>query len=341
MTTLIVDSTGVRPAADLAEVQKRAAEGTFCWLDIVGEDQASCSARLHELGLEATDVSWAVRFGQAGRVFIGPTRLRAATWIAGQDGELIEIHLVAAPKRIATLWAGDPGILDPVRRQFAERIGNLGDEFHLAAAILLQLLLGALDAVILNLDARLDEVRLNLEKNGFSADFASQVRREQQLQILGQSFSRYSAATRSATVGIEVVPGVTARGAAELNDYVEQVEDFEEQLNDRRRLMADVTHEFANGIIQHQGEQINRLTLVSTIFLPVTALAGFFGMNFAWLNNAVASMQAFLLLGVLLPVVSVCLSIVWLSRRGFLPADVLPAPKRPEPSSPRGIRLGT
>ena len=36
-----------------------------------------------------------------------------------------------------------------------------------------------------------------------------------------------------ATVGIETLPGVGDRGAEELNDYVEQVEDVEEQLYER------------------------------------------------------------------------------------------------------------
>jgi Mg2+ and Co2+ transporter CorA len=68
---------------------------------------------------------------------------------------------------------------------------------------------------------------------------------------------------------------VDARGAAELNDYVKQVEDIEEQLYQRGRWMSDIADDFATEIAQRQGDQINRLTLVSLIFLPVTALTGF------------------------------------------------------------------
>jgi Mg2+ and Co2+ transporter CorA len=43
------------------------------------------------------------------------------------------------------------------------------------------------------------------------------------------------------------------------------------------------------------------LTLVSLIFLPITFLTGFFGMNFAWMNALVGSACAFVVLGVRCP----------------------------------------
>ena len=57
-------------------------------------------------------------------------------------------------------------------------------------------------------------------------------------------------------------------------------------------------HDYATAIAQRQGEQINRLTLVSLIFLPVTAWTGFFGMNFAYLTGEIENtLASFLALG--------------------------------------------
>ena len=41
-----------------------------------------------------------------------------------------------------------------------------------------------------------------------------------------------------------------------------------------------------------------RLTIVATIFLPLTFATGFFGMNFGWLVNHIDSLEAFLVFGV-------------------------------------------
>jgi len=106
-------------------------------------------------------------------------------------------------------------------------------------------------------------------------------------------FDRYASAVRSATVGIEACRHGPAR-AEELNDYAAEVDDFQEQVQERRRWMSDILHDAANAIAERQGEQINRLTLVSLIFLPITAVTGFFGMNFAWLTTRSRARPRFL-----------------------------------------------
>ncbi|MBV8443400.1 MAG: hypothetical protein JO312_23070 [Hyphomicrobiales bacterium] len=108
------------------------------------------------------------------------------------------------------------------------------------------------------------------------------------------------------------------RGAAELNDFADQVDDFEGEIVERRRWISDLNHDFATAVAHRQAEQINRLTLVSLFFLPVTALTGFFGMNFDWMTKAIGSPQAFFALGVALPLLSVAITAAWLWREGLI-----------------------
>jgi Mg2+ and Co2+ transporter CorA len=324
LTAMIVDAAGVRLAAHAADVCERAAAGRFFWLDMFGGDEAARSGHLAQLRLESADIAWARRFGQAGRMMVGRQKLRAVTWMADPRGNLIEVHVLSSQQCILTVWSGDPAALDEIREQFSERLGGLEKSPYHAAAILLQLLLGTLDQAIRNLDLGLDDLRMRLDSDTSQANFALLARRLQKLQSVVASFDRYGSAVRSAIVGVEAVPGMDAGGADELNDYVEQVEDVEEQLYERRRWMSDMMHDYATAIAQRQGEQINRLTLVSLIFLPVTALTGFFGMNFGWMIKALASADAFITLGVLLPVLSVIMSIAWFMHRGLIQLKLRP-----------------
>ena len=57
------------------------------------------------------------------------------------------------------------------------------------------------------------------------------------------------------------------------------------------------------------------LTVVATIFLPLTFITGFFGMNFGWMVDQIDSQLAFWLLGIGTPVVGVVL-ILWVVVRG-------------------------
>jgi magnesium transporter len=63
---------------------------------------------------------------------------------------------------------------------------------------------------------------------------------------------------------------------------------------------------------------VKRLTVIAAIFLPLTFITGFFGQNFGWLVREIDGAGAFLLLGVVLPVVAVVLLFGLLARSGWL-----------------------
>ena len=63
-------------------------------------------------------------------------------------------------------------------------------------------------------------------------------------------------------------------------------------------------------------ETIYWLTVVATIFLPLTFLTGFFGMNFGWMVDRIDTLGAFLLLGIGGPVVATLLTWLAVKRRG-------------------------
>src|SRR5579864_7228338 len=121
MVAMIVDVAGVRPATGPADLRRRVGEDTFFWLDIFGGDPATRSLHLSELSLAAGDMTWSLRFGQAGRIHIGRGKLRAVTWIADPTGSLIEVHVLAWRRCLLTAWTGDAAALDDIRQQFAER----------------------------------------------------------------------------------------------------------------------------------------------------------------------------------------------------------------------------
>ncbi|WP_329203283.1 MULTISPECIES: magnesium transporter CorA family protein [unclassified Streptomyces] len=79
-----------------------------------------------------------------------------------------------------------------------------------------------------------------------------------------------------------------------------------ESLRDETRRAADT---YASLVADQQNLVINKLAIASVIFLPLSFLTGFFGMNFTYLTNAMASEQSFLALGLGMQVFALAVAI--------------------------------
>ena len=71
-----------------------------------------------------------------------------------------------------------------------------------------------------------------------------------------------------------------------------------------------------NEISVRQNETMKQLTLVATIFLPLTFITGFFGMNFGWLTGDINSFWMFAVYGVGSLVLSAVAIYYWFRRSG-------------------------
>ena len=126
----------------------------------------------------------------------------------------------------------------------------------------------------------------------------------------------------------------TARLDAETQLYLRDVYDHAvrmvEQVDSYRDILTGALDVYLSSVSNRLGEQTRRLTVVATIFLPLTFLTGFFGMNFAVLVSAISTPQA-LAAGFVVMAVSVAL-VVFVSQR-------LTARVTTSPAAPRSTRL--
>jgi magnesium transporter len=81
-------------------------------------------------------------------------------------------------------------------------------------------------------------------------------------------------------------------------DVFDHVARAVDQLDDARDLVNSARDTHISMASNRQNEVAKQLTIVATVFLPLTFITGFFGQNFGWLVNHITSPASFLAFGI-------------------------------------------
>src|SRR5262249_36841690 len=107
----------------------------------------------------------------------------------------------------------------------------------------------------------------------------------------------------------------------DVNDHLKLVEEEIVAQRDTLAVMLQANNAVIslqqNEISVRQNETSKQLTIIATIFLPLTFITGFFGQNFGWLTDHIKSLWVFIIYGIGSLLVSLALLYVWFRRRGY------------------------
>jgi magnesium transporter len=123
--------------------------------------------------------------------------------------------------------------------------------------------------------------------------------------------------------------GAYVRVSDELSRFFRDVDDHIKLVNEEVVALRDVLATILqanmavisnqqNEISVRQNETMKQLTLVATIFLPMTFITGFFGMNFGWMVRGITDLWTFLVYGVGTLVLSAIAIYLWFRRGGHI-----------------------
>jgi magnesium transporter len=106
-------------------------------------------------------------------------------------------------------------------------------------------------------------------------------------------------------------------------DYFRDVYDHLIRISDLidsyRDLLSSTTDLYLSTVSNRQNEVMKQLTIVGTIFLPLSFITGFFGMNFSWMiNKGIASTWSFFVLGLGSMLLTCLLLIRFFRRKGWM-----------------------
>jgi magnesium transporter len=120
----------------------------------------------------------------------------------------------------------------------------------------------------------------------------------------------------------EGMPGIDARSRRRLDSVYDDCYRVVESLDMARALLASVLETYRSGVAERTNEVMKVLTVFSAIILPLSLLAGIYGMNFANMPELAWPWAYFALIAMM---VSIAAGLwVYFSRRGFIGGPRLP-----------------
>ncbi len=107
----------------------------------------------------------------------------------------------------------------------------------------------------------------------------------------------------------------------EAHDYFRDIHDHLMQISDTidssRELLAGALDLHVSAVDQRVNQVTKQLTLIATIFLPLTFVTGFFGQNFGWMVDGITTAADFFAFAVGGLVVAAAALVVYFVRSGF------------------------
>jgi magnesium transporter len=309
-------------AVSLQEAAAQCAQGGFVWLGLFepGDEelaQVRDTFGLHELAVEDVQ-NFHMRpkielYDQDVQLVI----LRTARYDdEAEEVEVGEISVFLAPTFVITVRQGVASELSGARQRLEQRPELLAAGSMSALWAILDQVVDDYAPVVAGLEHDIDQIEATV--------FSGAVAPTERIYSLRREATDFYRAVHPLLTVVAKVERITE--APQLLPYLRDVQDHlllvNEEVAAQRDLLGTVL-EANMAVISveqtkvsvRQNTSIEQLTILATVFLPLTFVTGFFGQNFGWLVGHIAGTGAFVIYGIGGLVLPLALLFLWFRLR--------------------------
>jgi magnesium transporter len=298
----------VLDTVDLDAIRALHEREEFFWLDLDAPSDADLDALGALLGIPDLAVEDSKEFGQRPKLDDYGERV-LIVFYGAHDTDLVEVHVHVSGREVMTIRRAPCAHLWEARERAAT--AKVRTEQDLVYRVL--------DALAESLRALADRYAAeveHLEEIAFERPKPADRRRMSELRSDLFRLQQIVVPQREMLARggdlLETLPGLERDIARHpFRDVHDDLVVTSNEIDYLRELLSEAVNVLIN-------QMAGRLTIVATIFLPLTFATGFFGMNFGWLVNHISSAESFLVLGVGGMIVPLVVAAVLLLRAGYV-----------------------
>ena len=295
------------------------ARGEFFWLDVVGAEDPALKRLGERFGWHPLALEDTLHFEQRPKldrygdhtllVFYGAQESDTAT------PDLLEVHLVVSGDWVVTVRRERCGGLDALRTRLSEE-GGQNEQFVVYR--ILDALTDTFFPVLAAIDDAIDELEDAIVLKPDDEQLQRLFHLKRALVTLRRIVTPQRDLAARTIDEISELPGLEPGTRDYFRDVYDHLIRVSDMVDSYRDLLTSAMDVYLSTVSNRLNVVMKQLTVVATIFLPITALTGFFGQNFGWLVLHIRGQTSFFLYGVGGIVLSFVALMIWFKRNDFI-----------------------
>jgi magnesium transporter len=291
--------------------------GAFFWLDLDKPSRGDFEILRDLFGFHPLAVEDSEQFGQRAKIDEYDDFVFLVVYGAAPDeDDLVEVHCFYSERFLITVHRDDCPAFEEIRRRYA----TLEKPIAHPSLLLYRILDGLVDSffpILADFDDRIDDLEDGIFRRADDRQLQEIFRMKRLLVGMRKSVTPQRDAFARLMGGVSELPGFQDEDERYLRDVYDHLIRISDLIDSYRDLLTGAMDVYLSTVSNRLNSVMKQLTIIATIFLPLSWLTGFFGQNFGFEVRHIAGAPAFLVLGVLTELAVVAVMLAYFKRRGW------------------------
>jgi magnesium transporter len=298
-------------------IEKLLAGEGFFWLDLDQPDQNDYAIlrevfKFHPLAVEDSE-----KFEQRAKLDEYDDFVFIVVYGAVPDDDrLVEVHCFYSDKFLVTVHRDECPAFTDVRQRYIKRQKAVDDPGRLLYRII-DALVDSFFPILADFDDRIDELENQTFLNASDAQLQEIFQMKRLLVGMRKAITPQRDMFAALSGGVAELPGMTDEDERYFRDIYDHLIRISDLIDTYRDLLTSSMDVYLSTVSNRLNSVMKQLTVMATVFLPLTFITGFFGQNFGWMVGHIKSGAVFVGLGIGVEVLTVAALFTLFKRRGW------------------------
>ncbi len=268
--------------------------------------------KFHPLAIEDSE-----QFGQRAKLDEYDDFVFVVVYGAAQDGDrLVEVHCFYSERFLITVHRDDSPAFAEIRRRYQRREKKIEQP----SLLLYRVVDGLVDSffpVLAAFDDRIDELEDAIFREANDKQLQEIFQMKRLLVGLRKAVSPQRDTFARLMGGIAELPGFAEEDERYFRDVYDHLIRISDLIDSYRDLLTGAMDVYLSTVSNRLNSVMKQLTIIATVFLPLSWLTGFFGQNFGFMVRHISGWETLIGLGVGSELLVLAALLLFFKRRGW------------------------